>query len=288
MTLSFQTRIAITDNMTALRCRFLVQLIKLCGAEPVLVPIYLENDETSEEHFQKVEEMLQSCHGLVLPGNKCDVPPYIYGVDYVHPETQKRLHNDIKFLRFETEMRMAAYAIKNQWPIIGICGGMHVFNVLLGGSLIQHLPTHLQVKKGNIAHYDPLLADLSEETLIDFEKDFLQHIETGIPKNIFGQTHRMAVEEGSYLGDLYKAYNPEIDFENIMELSIHHQGCFEDNLAPDTYPTAMSPDGVVEAFQIKDYKKFCLITQFHWEANVGGIAKSAIQTLIDSALKDAS
>lgn len=70
---------------------------------------------------------------LLLPGGG-DIDPHRYGqspdprVYYVDPD-QDRL-----------DFEMAQYALDRGLPIMGICRGMQLLNVLYGGTLIQHLP----------------------------------------------------------------------------------------------------------------------------------------------------
>ena len=91
----------------------------------------------------------------------------------------------------------------------------------------------------------------------------------------------MEVKEDSILGDLYRKHYPELDFKKVEELSIHHQGIFEENLSNDLRASAYAPDSLVEALEFKSYDAFALLTQFHVEYNVSRIASAAINSLID-------
>ena len=82
--------------------------------------------------------------------------------------------------------------------------------------------------------------------------------------------------------EIYKKSNPNINLENIKELSIHHQGCFEENLSDQLKISAISPDGVIEAAQHKTYPKMFLLTQFHPECDASGIAIKLVEELIKS------
>lgn len=73
------------------------------------------------------------CDALVLCGGG-DISPSYYGEESFgsNPPDEKRDMCEMKlFERF--------YAMKK--PVFGICRGMQVINVALGGSLYQHLPT---------------------------------------------------------------------------------------------------------------------------------------------------
>lgn len=295
-------RIAITQDTRILRCRLLIKLIQLCGAEPVLIPFILKPaiarpypdtekasyqiiDQATKQHLVYVEDILSTCDALILPGNKYDIPPWFYGATSIHNETKKRLPQDPFYIRFETEMTMVKYALQSKWPILAICGGMQVINVVLGGSLIQHLPDDKRIDINKIHHRDKQIKVLSRIKQLRWEKLFDQHITIGFPKNIYPATHGMRVAPDSTLAKIYKETYPDIDLNYIGELSIHHQGCFEENLGRGLKSIAWAPDGVVEAAELTTYSNMCLLTQFHLECNVSGIAKSAVQQLVNAVTK---
>lgn len=71
--------------------------------------------------------------GLVLSGGG-DVDPAVYGAQR-HPETTSvRPHRDA------AEAALLSAALRRGLPVLGICRGMQVINVAMGGSLHQHLP----------------------------------------------------------------------------------------------------------------------------------------------------
>ena len=279
-------RVAITDVRRFRRCRFLMKLIALSGGEPALIPIMLQRkwmnrQEALNSHLNRVRTILDTCHAVIIPGNNFDVPPCAYGQEFIHPETARRLPKTPFNARFETEILMAQYAIEKKMPIVGICGGFQVINVVLGGTLVQHLPDDERVKQGKINHRDLSLKKLSKVLQTSWEKKYDHHIIDGRPSNIYPKTHRIQIESGSTLGRIYSFLFQSS--EEIKELSIHHQGCFLENLSPLLRPVAFASDGVVEAAEIRDYPGLGLITQFHWECNVSGIAKPIIDLLIESA-----
>ena len=73
------------------------------------------------------------CRGLVLTGGT-DVDPALYGAVRA-PETDvpDRVRDD-----FEAELLRTAMA--RDMPVLAICRGLQLFNVVRGGTLIQHLP----------------------------------------------------------------------------------------------------------------------------------------------------
>ena len=100
-----------------------VRSVDLAGGRPVLVPPV---DDA-------VEETLDALHGLVLSGG-ADIDPGAYG-DEPHPETTiTHPHRD------RAELSLLEAALARELPVLAICRGMQMLNVLHGGNLHQHLP----------------------------------------------------------------------------------------------------------------------------------------------------
>ena len=86
------------------------------------------------ERFTSLEEAMDGVSGLLLTGGG-DVDPALYGEALdgsmgIEPE------------RDEMEMALFRYAIEEDMPTLGICRGMQLINVAMGGRLIQDLPGH--------------------------------------------------------------------------------------------------------------------------------------------------
>lgn len=79
------------------------------------------------------DEILSSLDGLVLAGGN-DMDPSCYGAT-PHPATA-----DLVPIRDQTELALARRAVQRDLPLLGICRGMQVLNVAMGGTLVQHLP----------------------------------------------------------------------------------------------------------------------------------------------------
>ncbi len=291
-------RVGITDDTNIMRCRLIIRLIEICGAVPVLIPTNLgqdvpglkhikksQVDELLDPHLKVVEDVLDSCDALIFPGNKRDIHPSLYGSDFIHPQTERRLPKNPLNARQITELKMIEYAFKKRnLPILGICGGMQLINAAMGGNLVQHLPDDSRTDNSEREnyHYDDNLKNLSAEEVEDFEENYISILD-GQKTNIYKGTHSMQVYKTSILADIYQKAKPDIDLSDITELSIHHQGCFAENLASNLKITAIAPDGVVEAAEHKNYPKMFLLTQFHPECNASGIALEMVKSLIESA-----
>ena len=83
-----------------------------------------------------VERVLDSIDGLILTGGK-DVDAALYG-EPAHPENDAPRPD-----RDAWEIALVLAAIERDLPVLGICRGLQVLNVALGGTLIQHLPDRL-------------------------------------------------------------------------------------------------------------------------------------------------
>lgn len=295
-----KVRIAITDDKRILCCRLLIRLIELCGAEPVIIGRRLRPSSVGikgkttgkkinskalslakKEYLDNVKKILDSCDAVIIPGNRNDVHPKEYNETKIHPATKKNLITNPLDIRFEVESFMASYAIfERPIPILAICGGFQVINVLLGGSLIQHLPHHPRINEKEFSHRELKLHHLPHKIQTAWEKEFPKHLDCGKPANIFPATHNMKVTDGSLLAAIYKKSDPKINLDSIGELSMHHQGCFKENMGKGLKAVAFAPDGLVEAMELEKHP-MCLLTQFHLEYNVSNIAKITVQTLID-------
>ena len=100
------------------------QRVADAGGLPVLMP--------SIEDSQLIESWLDLADGVLLIGGK-DYLPSEYGCQ-PHPETflgRLRPHFDIAF---------GNAVMRRSLPVLGICAGCQLLNIVTGGKLIQHLP----------------------------------------------------------------------------------------------------------------------------------------------------
>jgi putative glutamine amidotransferase len=93
------------------------------GMLPVPVPAHPESLH---------DEYLDLFDGLALAGG-ADIEPSRYGAT-PHPMDTLEPHRDA------FEFALAAAALRRGLPILGICRGMQILNVALGGTMRQHLP----------------------------------------------------------------------------------------------------------------------------------------------------
>lgn len=193
----------------ALSCRYANALL-----QADCLPLPLPYDLNS------VSAYLGLMDGLVVSGGDFDVDPQLFG------EANKHASVSLKSERttFEAEMLQQALALK--MPVLGICGGHQVLNVVCGGTLIQHIP--------------------------DAMPDALQH-EQPNPRDEPG--HTIEVAPGTQLATLVGAGDVPVN-------SAHHQAI--DKVAPGFVVSARAPDGIIEATEMPAHP-FCIGAQWHPE-----------------------
>jgi putative glutamine amidotransferase len=87
------------------------------------------------------DELLDLLDGLILAGG-ADIDPATYGAR-PHPQTGQTWAQRDRF-----ELALGTRALERDLPLLGICRGMQMLNVICGGTLDQHLPDTL----GHEAH----------------------------------------------------------------------------------------------------------------------------------------
>ena len=97
--------------------------VRRAGAKAV----WIETDDLE----QAIEAMLQ-CDGLLLSGGE-DIDPFHYG------QTPTEKCGEINKARDHAELKMLEAFLATGKPILGICRGIQLINVALGGTLVQDL-----------------------------------------------------------------------------------------------------------------------------------------------------
>lgn len=150
--------------------RAMMQQIRSAGAEAKFLTYRIVQPERAAKNA------LTSLDALVVMGNDLDIDPkrYIdrYGKDdpkrQIHPETKSEISTPNGKARARYEEALLRHALAMGMPILGICGGMQRLNVLLGGTLHQHIPDlvgcnkHMQRTQG-IALHLPVLPILIKD-----------------------------------------------------------------------------------------------------------------------------
>lgn len=93
---------------------------------------------------------LSACHGIILPGGG-DISPDLYG-----ESNQGSFNIDIELDLLQ--LRAFYLAFQQQIPILGICKGMQLINVALGGTLFQDIKTaSFHTSKSQDVYHDSLI-----------------------------------------------------------------------------------------------------------------------------------
>ncbi len=187
-----------------------VEAVLAAGGLPILLP---HAKEAAAAYLALLD-------GLVLTGGAFDVPPELYG------EARRDGCGRTKPERTAFEKDVLEAAIAARMPVLGVCGGMQLMNVVRGGTLHQDL-----------------LADVG-----------LGGHEQPPPKDV--PSHEVVVTEGTHLAALVGAGRLRVN-------STHHQAVKEPGQG--VLVSARAPDGVVEAIELPDLP-FALGVQWHPEA----------------------
>jgi len=198
------------------------------GGTPILLPFELSEAEAYAELID----------GLIITGGNFDISPTLYGEGEMHSETKLK-ENRTKF-----EWKICQSIIAKKKPILGICGGMQLLNVILGGDLIQHIP-------------DSIENALEHET-----KPYDQ------------PGHTINIKEDSLLFKL--AERKKVVGVN----SSHHQAAGK--VGKDIIVSGTSSDGVIEAIEHKDYP-FMLGVQWHPEYQISDLDQNIFKEFINAS-----
>lgn len=147
-----------------------VHAVLSAGGIPLILP-YADSD---------APRLAGIIDGLVVSGSGGHINPTEYGEDAM--SGLELIHRN----RFAFERNMILEAQKQHVPILGICGGMQMLNVVFGGSLIQDLgDKHMQKEPSSKATHKVLLENESWlSRLLRQKKIFTNTHHTQSVKNI--------------------------------------------------------------------------------------------------------
>lgn len=171
------------------------------------------------ENEHSIEEFIAGIDGLLLPGGG-DIHPDNFNQDW-HPKIKY-----VDEVRDALELSLFDEAYKKEMPVFGICRGIQVMSVAMGGGLYQDIETEYPRKA--LTH--PKMSQNDSE-------------------------HHIEIKPDSLLGD--------ISGEDVVKVnSAHHQAV--DEIGEGFVVTARSSDGIVEAIE-NPSKRFMLGVQYHPE-----------------------
>ena len=189
-----------------------IHAVEDAGGLPILIPIL--------QDLSGLQTLLPRLDGLLLPGG-LDIDPCNY---HQQPHQLTGCPNPpLDAL----ELALAHWALQEKIPTLGICRGMQLLNVALGGDLYQ---------------------DLGE-----LYPDSLAHASWDLPRHQFA--HSIQIEAGSRMEKIFG--------QQVLESnSLHHQGIRKPGNG--IIISGRSEDGVPELMEVADHP-FMLATQCHPE-----------------------
>ena len=221
---------------------------------PLIASAWLKPDYRSalEQAGARIRELspadilpgaLDGCDAVMLTGG-VDVDPALYGATERHPSVEIDRERDTY------EFSLARLALERDMPLLAICRGAQVVNVVAGGTLIQDIPS---ARTGSLEHQQSGAKDQP--------------------------SHPVHVVGGTCLSHLF---SDSADAGRAIDVnSRHHQSV--DRLAPGFVVSATAPDGIIEAFE-RPGARFCLGVQWHpenfWRS---GSFKALFDALVDAA-----
>lgn len=173
-------------------------------------------------------DILAKVDGIFLTGSASNVEPQHYAGDASRTDTLHDSHRD------ETFLNLIPQALETGVPLLAVCRGFQELNVVLGGTLHQHV------------HEQPGYQDHREN------KDDPLEVQ-------YGPAHEVHLVESGLLRKLAGK-------DTVTVNSVHGQGAAR--LAKGVTVEAVANDGLVEAFRVDGSKAFALAVQWHPEWRV--------------------
>lgn len=192
--------------------QYYVEAVHKSGGLPLLLPVLTDTNA--------IGPYLKMIDGLVLTGG-CDVGPKHFGQEPLRGMGKVYPERDV----FELELTRKSLDIN--LPVLGICRGIQVMNIAMGGDIYQDLYSQ---EPGALEH--------SQKTRRDCA------------------WHSVGVQEDSLLNRILRAKELRVN-------SFHHQAI--KSSAPGFRVSAAAKDGIIEAIE-SDRHRFALGVQWHPEA----------------------
>lgn len=209
--------------------RAYVDAVLAAGALPIVLP-YLVDDAD-------VDAALRLVQAVVVTGGAFDVDPAEYG-EAPHPKL-----GPVNQGRTSFERKLMTKALAAEMPVLGICGGMQLLNVIRGGTLIQDLASLRPEARNHEQPHDPR--------------------EPG---------HSVQLESGSRLASIC---GPQIEVNTT-----HHQSV--GLLGARLRVSGLAPDGIIEAIEDPE-ARFVIGVQWHPEMLRDRASEALMAALVTAA-----
>jgi putative glutamine amidotransferase len=181
--------------------RTYIHAVESAGGIPVLIPMLSD--------IRLLEALFDHLDGLLLSGG-VDLQPQLFH-EQPHPclgEVDERLD--------EMELFLVQRALQLDMPILGVCRGMQLLNVALGGNLYQDIEAQCPGS--------------------------LNHCRRELPRNTL--THTVYIEEGSRAAQIFGT-------NEIWINSLHHQAANEPG--EGVRISGRAEDGIAELLEVPGY-----------------------------------
>src|SRR3984957_18582506 len=174
-----------------------------------------------------LDELLTRLDGVLFTGSPSNVEPRHYDGTPSAPGTPHDPERDL------TTLPLIRKAVNAGVPVLGVCRGFQEMNVVFGGTLHQKV------------HEVPGFNDHRDDESQPLEVQY-------------GPAHDVILEPGGQLRDM-------ADTDRTLVNSLHSQGV--DRLGPGLEVEARAPDGLIEAFRVRQASSFAVAVQWHPEWN---------------------
>lgn len=178
-----------------------IEKVERAGGIPLEIPILINSA------IETLDNLVESLDGIIFTGGD-NIDSLWYGEN---PLVEQSIETK---LRNEFERALFFVAKNRRIPILGICRGSQLINVLQGGSLYQDISKQINTK--------------------------IDH--SGVGRKLEEKHHLVFLRKDSFLTKVYKK-------NELLVNSFHVQGIKE--LGENLKVTAKSEDGIIEAIEYK-------------------------------------
>lgn len=210
-----KVRVGISNCVTSDKAKIYVTAVEKAGAEAVVFPVFTQEEE--------IPEWLASVDALIMTGGG-DIDASYYG------EENQPYQGEIDPVRDHSDILLTRAALDADLPMLCVCRGMQILNVLQGGSLYQDIA--IELPGSALVHRDPA------------QRSFI--------------AHDIAIVPGSQIYEILGGTSFTVN-------SWHHQAV--KTLGDGLVVTAFTSDGVIEGIEMPG-KTFVVGVQFHPEYHV--------------------
>lgn len=204
-----------------------MEALTAAGAVPVVLPLAVPPEDYGK--------LARTFDGFLFTGGP-DPHPFLFG-----QETHRNCGN-ISVQRDTMETALLSAVMKTGKPVLGICRGIQIINVALGGNIYQDIPAQYQ-------------ENLEEQVRTGEPGQKMFPISHSQPCDFHIPTHTVSLSPKSRLAQICGCTSLRVN-------SMHHQAVRD--LAKGMAACALAPDGLIEALEMAGYP-WLIAVQWHPE-----------------------